>query len=1328
MKQIVWSRIGLLLLAGVFLAVIAACVSLPALQETPRALPAASGIDMGVQDVDTDPYPRLILRPSSTPLARAASANATTAIGGAATVAANLRATTVPPTRPEWAAEKALLYRMKKANGDADANTPGWQALNYLYTDPANGYVVAAANAPATVWASYNAGSKYQVGSRIMAVTLTSDWTDDLSSSTKRTAIRQWLCQWANILSPYYGTLDENDYGNQWTGNIFALGLVLMELSGQTTGSCTLSVDPETRIDEIIVFTKAFFTEAYANGFYYEEGNHYDDLLIQQGLVFLAAAEGAGYLTTNVDTDAANILEGLLHQNIATRYFQYGDMTEAMADDFSQMHSHYAYLLDIVTDKSKYYWLWQSTRGTDPNDEMYGASGGIAGGRALYLAYADEAVPTATPVARSLFMRDNPDGTPAPVGGMLSFRDSWSAADSMAVLFVNRNSYNQHNHYDYSGLEILYDGVRFVVDHSSDYGLETHGEAVEQNHVVFYDTAAGAWGNLPSNDLSVTTHDNASVYGWFDGFAELDAQGLAFASDHTYPLINPILRYQITATPASSPTTVTEYLPKATITPAPTGKRLVLFSRASDQPPILAVYDRNSLGSAKDWRVLWNTRNGLAVTGNGNISTPLKLTDTTAQASLYAFVTDGLSLSSYPRAYPTSVPSSNNETAGTSTVFYAQQLGATDSIFSTIWFPSPNGAPALTHEVVDGRNTYLIRRPGYTAYARYVQNQAQTAITIGRVTTDAEAFMLLYNAAGDITAGFFANYTVLKDGVATIDSGAKKTGSVAFTTTGYNGFVSNAPIAMTPIGGALTPTLTPAATATATNTPTRTLTPTSTTTATVTATRTATATRTVTPTASATYTATPTPTATITRAPTRTPTGTLLATRTPTRTPSPTNTGTATHTPTITRTPTLSLTPSHTPTVTLTAQPSLTPTATPTSADIANYVPEPVVSTTIRFLNPDTNYNNSLTESIVKPTLGDTIDVTLLQWESLSKPDNTVYVTSAILTLYIAGGYWNSPLSLNVCRLTTYWDAAYATWNAASIFELWKVPGANGDAQECVSLTANLDIDGSIDLDITNLVADWLDNGYDNYGLKIIASYSIAGQPNQVDLTLHSDLAAASLRPELAILFALSATATPTYTPSPTHTPPPTSTATPTGGHPTKTPTPTPTGTLVPTNTPTVTPTPLPGLKINEWCNTPITDLNLDGAANTGDRAIELYNPGATAIDLYNYMLIFGDDTDNLATAYRFPKYTYIWPNNYKVVYSSQLRNPYGQTFVMPGGMTNTRVRLYAPGALTPLNDIPYFYVGAGYCQARYPNGSDIWEYGITPSLGKVNTAIRPYQ
>jgi len=186
-------------------------------------------------------------------------------------------------------------------------------------------------------------------------------------------------------------------------------------------------------------------------------------------------------------------------------------------------------------------------------------------------------------------------------------------------------------------------------------------------------------------------------------------------------------------------------------------------------------------------------------------------------------------------------------------------------------------------------------------------------------------------------------------------------------------------------------------------------------------------------------------------------------------------------------------------------------------------------------------------------------------------------------------------------------------------------------------------------------------------------------------------------------------TSTSTATPTPTgawSSPTPTATAT-------KTPTATSTTSFTATPTSTATPTPVAGLKINEICPLPNTDLNLDGAINKRDRAIELFVPSSAA-DLEGYRLEWDS---SLATTYIFPRFSRIFTGGYKVVWGDELETVARIPFDFP---TSGIVRLYSQYG-DVLDVITYSAVSAGSCYRRYPNGSPLWSWSTTPTLGRIN-------
>lgn len=423
------------------------------------------------------------------------------------------------------------------------------------------------------------------------------------------------------------------------------------------------------------------------------------------------------------------------------------------------------------------------------------------------------------------------------------------------------------------------------------------------------------------------------------------------------------------------------------------------------------------------------------------------------------------------------------------------------------------------------------------------------------------------------------------------------------------------------------------------------------------------------------------------------PTATVVASVTPTRTPRPT--GTATSTPTGAATATATFTPTASPTATSTA-------VAQAAGDSAASV-----SVTLRRDYPGVNQDAGQPE-IAWRSGGSAQAVALFRWPGLARPTGAT-VASATLTLHTNADATGATTALPVrlYRMVRPWDAASATWTQA-YSQTWSLAGAQGaDDRGTSYVSGSLALSGSTAFDVTVDVRAWLDGGTANYGWGLYA---------WADGWLGIDGDNAPLianRPVLSVVYAYAGAITATPTATATATPPPTPTATTTAVS-------TPTLTPTPTGTRAATATPLPGLKLNEVCTDPATDLNLDGSVNRDDRALELYNPGAASIDLTGYTLVFGATAD-LAYTYRIPKYAVIWAGNYKAIYSNQLRNAYGQPFALPGGSSGSTVRLYAPGAVTPLDTLTYTWTGRGLCWARVPNGGPTWAPNRAPTIGRVN-------
>ncbi len=765
---------------------------------------ALSGV-LGGGSATTDPFPRLVLRGDNL---TAAASHATAA--GSVTAALYQDMIDAPaPIGPQQAVDKAFVHRIEHAlYGSAANNNHGWQAFNYAYD-----YVTNPANDPATVWASYGSIKSY-AGERIIPIALVLDWVadTDIGTTTKRTAMREYLCEWVNLIDAQLGTLTSADMHNYYVQNIAADGLALMEIGGsESKGSCTLALyggaSAETRIGQLITATTdLYFAQRLRNGTIHEEGIHYQDLSLPEMTVFLAAADAAGYIAANT-TAAVNTFEGLAARAVpATGFMQWGDAIESTAMSYKRLWGQYTYLMQLAGQRPGDYYVWDTIRGTD-----YAESWATSGHRPFIVMFYDPTVVAATPTAPALFIRDNLTQTPEPIGGFVMLRSDWSTTALVARL-TNRGDHAEHSHFDAGGLELHLSGQQFVLDHSGSYNEEAHGEAGQHSTVVFYDSGASQWGNLPSNDYTSTTADDSSAFGQIVAFADRPNVGSAVYADLRYGLVNQLDASRV-------------FLPKATITPAPVGRRLLLFNRQAGQPPLLAVFDRTGLGAAKDWRTQWHLGSDLTITGSGTTAAPLVVSHANG-ATLYAFVSDGRSIVAGPdRVYDTSNCNNCEAPDTRNYVYYTQQSATSEPVLSTIWLASPGGAPTLTLEVLSSRNTYKIERPGASGYTRYVQNQGRTSITIGRVTTDAEAFLLNYDAGGNIIGGVFANYTALQDNGVTLDGLTNaRVAAIEFAGSdgsARHGYASNSALATVTVGAPLTEaTITPTATATRTATPT----------------------------------------------------------------------------------------------------------------------------------------------------------------------------------------------------------------------------------------------------------------------------------------------------------------------------------------------------------------------------------------------------------------------------------------------------------------------------------------------------------------------------
>lgn len=229
-----------------------------------------------------------------------------------------------------------------------------------------------------------------------------------------------------------------------------------------------------------------------------------------------------------------------------------------------------------------------------------------------------------------------------------------------------------------------------------------------------------------------------------------------------------------------------------------------------------------------------------------------------------------------------------------------------------------------------------------------------------------------------------------------------------------------------------------------------------------------------------------------------TPTPAPSDTPTPSQTPSLTPTGTGTET-VPTPADTMTLTPTWTP----------TPTQTPVSCILPSDVTGdlPAADTYIYRVKSDTNYGNDVEINVRAESHPEMHG--LLQFDlSMIPADATI--TGATLYLYTPDS--RNGLMFSIRRITTEWDEQTATWNTP-----WLNPGSDYDDQ---TVYGSFTIGGRgcfIQTDMTNLVDQWTNGTYDNFGLLIHAT----GPMSIVHFVSSDDSLQAELRPRLSVTYSL---------------------------------------------------------------------------------------------------------------------------------------------------------------------------------------------------------------
>jgi len=247
--------------------------------------------------------------------------------------------------------------------------------------------------------------------------------------------------------------------------------------------------------------------------------------------------------------------------------------------------------------------------------------------------------------------------------------------------------------------------------------------------------------------------------------------------------------------------------------------------------------------------------------------------------------------------------------------------------------------------------------------------------------------------------------------------------------------------------------------------------------------------------------------------------------------------------PTLTPTPLATGTPRQTATASSTPRPESglpRPVGTPTPLSGAVRF-DPVADTVLDEWSPGTNAGAADKLSVRQ---GD-IKVPLVAFDLAAIPQGA-HIDKALLSMYVLGRSNSAAMYLAAYKLLRPWDAAEANWTRASAGVSWAVPGCKDPQRDRSSVAVArllLQLDrGWHDLDVTDLVRDWVSDGSPNEGLLLAGSGSTSVQYDFAS----ADYYDGNLRPRLWVVYRQPGSPTPTVQSGPTATTAPAPLPTPT--------------------------------------------------------------------------------------------------------------------------------------------------------------------------------------
>ena len=124
-------------------------------------------------------------------------------------------------------------------------------------------------------------------------------------------------------------------------------------------------------------------------------------------------------------------------------------------------------------------------------------------------------------------------------------------------------------------------------------------------------------------------------------------------------------------------------------------------------------------------------------------------------------------------------------------------------------------------------------------------------------------------------------------------------------------------------------------------------------------------------------------------------------------------------------------------------------------------------------------------------------------------------ITTATLRLFQTGGVGTTTLAYQVYRVTEPWDEATADWSNRTATATWMTAGGTVAPTVYAMIDVPPDVFGYYDWNITQLVNQWLEGAFPNYGLEL--QYAIQPATGNYVLFASKDHPTVAWRPQLLI-------------------------------------------------------------------------------------------------------------------------------------------------------------------------------------------------------------------